>query len=432
LAADALITEVNKLPDDPNWLVAESRRVICWDEEITSNVNINNNQKALPLLVAPELNDMMSRCKLEGFQPPVIRVPMQLPVPLPSVDPKDTKKNKSKSKCMYPADPEGGRLGIAVLSKLGYSIQNICSEYDVISGTSFIKALTGDTTAANDTFYLQRFGYDNGDYNINNKNTSCVCVLHSPSHYRSQEDVGHAVERVLCGGAEAEHDPGSFEAASSLKICSKYRFLVMSEVDATNKEGVWCEMKSSATKNEMRQFLQPKTILQTAVNGSEYIVAGLLNKEKTQLQEVKWFPLTDQHSNNEKHDNTNAVDSSSSTKSASNCTSEETRSTVLRSAAVGVHVKTSFITQGKRLKLLLDRVLNNELLKNLESNSAREISKDSNDQISDSSSKRFSRSGVIKLTFDETKAPVMELVHSKSRIEVLPLGMEEICGKKEN
>lgn len=239
-------------------------------------------------------------------------------------------------------------------------MQQICSTYDVICGTSFIRALSGETKfTTKGTFYLQRFGVGS---------STALCVLYSPYCGYSQESAGHAVERALCG---AQHDPGSFYAASSLKICSKYRFLVTSEVDATSETGEWCEIKSSMN-HDIGNFLHTKNMLQTAVNGSEYIVACMLNKEMTHLQDVKWI-----HLHSEKSANTDAD------------------SSVIRIA------RSPLIHKGKRVKLILGRVLENELLK-----------------IDKIEKAIVNLGSVVKLTFDEDKAPVMAL--AKKKIEVLP------------
>ena len=117
-------------------------------------------------------------------------------------------------------------------------------------------------------------------------------------------------------------------------------------------------------------------MLQTAVNGSEYIVACMLNKEMTHLQEVKWI-----HLHSEKSANADAD------------------SSVIRIA------RSPLIHKGKCVKLTLGRVLENELLK-----------------IDKIEKAIVNLGSVVKLTFDENKAPVMAL--AKKKIEVLPSGID--------
>eukprot|EP00927_Polykrikos_kofoidii_P053533 TRINITY_DN48143_c0_g1_i1.p1 TRINITY_DN48143_c0_g1~~TRINITY_DN48143_c0_g1_i1.p1 ORF type:complete len:554 (-),score=53.86 TRINITY_DN48143_c0_g1_i1:41-1702(-) len=337
LAAQKLLDKVSLQPDDPDWLQIEFRQVFRWDDSSPMGM------KPLPLFQAPPLEDIIGRCHGD-FLAPMIRVPQQLPAALPRVDPKNDRINYLKARHMYPADAGSGRLGIAIMHKLGLSF----SDYDFVCGTSFIKGLAGVLNAARDTFYLQRFA------GTPESAKKTICVLHSPSGFHGQDDVGHAVERLLCG---AQHDSGSYEAATSLTIAGK-RFLVTSEVDATSEGGgTWCELKSSAKKRGT-QFLEPKVVLQTAINGSRFLVACHLNRDKSHLDEVEWIDMQDEGA------------------------SKDTG---------------SFIQMGKRARLLLGRIFTQ-------------------------GAQLLEQGVVVKMTYDDTKAPVFEIADDD--VQVLPRGME--------
>ena len=239
--------EVCGLSPDPFWLNIETRVVVQWDDR--SSVQS-------PWSKAPCLLDMMDRCEVRT--PPVARVP-KLPAPLPRVDQRLTKQNRAKGSHQYPADPGSGRLGIAIIQKLGLELKS----YDFVCGTSFIKALAGDSQRCGDSYYLQKF-----------KQT--VCVLHVPKHYFNQDDAGHAVERLLCGQA-----PREFIAATSLVVDGS-RFMVTSEVDASDQRGNLVEIKSSKHK----KLLSAEIALQIAVNGSKSLLFCELDESQSQVLET--------------------------------------------------------------------------------------------------------------------------------------------------
>ena len=241
--AQAILDDASLLTPDPNWLRIESRIVVRWDDD-PDTTSVQN----VPLLRAPPLADLVARCHVDNIIPPTVHEPQHLPALLPSMDPKMLRKNSMKGKQMYPFDAPSGRLGVAVLHKLGRSLE----EYDVLCGTAFIKALTGDTGAAKDVFYLQR-------------RASCptICVLHEANHFRSEDTEGHAVERLLCGNSAAT---GDFIATTTL-IIGATRFLVTSEIDAVNEKGELVEMKASNSKRG-REFVNSKVALQVRINGS--------------------------------------------------------------------------------------------------------------------------------------------------------------------
>lgn len=239
--------EVRAVSPDHCWLKIETRVVIQWDDSARVQMTWSK---------APCLIDMMDRCEVR--MPPVARVP-KLPAPLPCALKRLTKQNHAKGSHSYPADPGSGRLGIAIIQKLGLQLKT----YDFVCGTSFIKALAGDSRRCGDSYYLQKF-------------RETVCVLHVPKHYFNQNDAGHAVERLLCG----DQAPGHFIAATSLVVDGS-RFMVTSEVDASDRRGELQEIKSSKYKS-----VSAEIALQIAVNGSESLLLCELDKGQSHVVET--------------------------------------------------------------------------------------------------------------------------------------------------
>ena len=175
--------QVARLSADPNWLKIQSRVVVHWDD---------SHQKGVPthkLTKAPQLVEMLQRISI--WNPPVVKIP-QLPSPLPEVKAVSLKSNNLKGAHKYPAEPGSSRMCIAVATKLGMDL----TDYDFVCGTSFIRAMAGDSNYLKDTFYLQRL-------------QQTACVLHVPSRFHDQNQAGHAVERLLCGDAHSGA-PGSY------------------------------------------------------------------------------------------------------------------------------------------------------------------------------------------------------------------------------
>eukprot|EP00756_Hemistasia_phaeocysticola_P046774 Hpha_TRINITY_DN20599_c0_g1::TRINITY_DN20599_c0_g1_i1::g.30752::m.30752 len=247
-AVEAVEQEIRAQPGDSAWLKVESRFFFQWDDSLSG--------APLPVFKAPYLDDMIRRCTLENM-PPLLQVPSYFPVPVP---PLTGYRRRCKAQG-YPHVHRGGRLGIALAKKKGLAIES----YDVLCGTSFIKALSGIANTK-DTYYLQRFGTNR-----------TICVLHIPERYHNPNTVGHAVERLLCPSQTG----ASFEAATTLVIGGK-RFLVMSEVDAVDENGDVVELKSSSNKVG-KAFVCRKVALQVRINGSQYVVGCALDKGQTNL-----------------------------------------------------------------------------------------------------------------------------------------------------
>lgn len=321
----------------------EDRVIIRWDE------TPDPWARPKPLVEAPLLEEMMARCVL-GAKPPMVRMPkgtqrlgssivdLDSPAALPKLDPKARRENPLKGKHMWPFEPSS-RLGIAVILKMGRQLE----DFDVVCGTSLIRALSGDPSRTKDVFYLQRYG-------------STLCCVHVPRSFHTEDDAGHAVENLLCGAAGKGC---SFNAATTLRIGS-YRLLVTSEVDACDATGNLVELKSSGSK-QGHNFVTKQVALQVALNGSQYVLGCSLDPDKSQLLSYEWIASAD---------------------------------------GIRGH-KSSFISQGQRVRLLMERVMNHECLH--------------------MASSATDASEVMKLTFDDIKAPVIDA--AELNVSVLPRGL---------
>ncbi|CAE7213104.1 unnamed protein product [Symbiodinium natans] len=246
--------ELQSISPDRDWLQVESRLVVEWDDKAVAGPSI-------PITTAPELVDMMERCRLTR-KPPLAKIPV-LPAPLPRVDARQRKKNHAKGSHQYPAEPGSGRLGLAIMRKLGMDL----ASYDFVCGTSFIKALAGESNRLKDVYYLQQL-------------RETVFVLHVPRSYHNQADAGHAVERLLCSNGK-NTGVGMFVAATTLHVDGR-KFMVTSEVDASDEAGDLMEIKSS----KHARVVTPQAALQIAVNGSKSILCCSLNDEQTHLEDM--------------------------------------------------------------------------------------------------------------------------------------------------
>lgn len=329
LSAHALKEEASRVTPDFNWLLLEDRSICRWDE----CPDLNGTRS---MLQSPHVEDMLVRCHIDE-PPPLVRIPM-LPAPLPKVDPKLRKTNSAKGEHKWPFDPTS-RLGVAVILKRGL----LLDDYDVICGTSLIKALSGDTGRTKDTFYLQRY-------------RRTLCCLHVPQRFHSQDSAGHAVETLLCGSAGK---CSSFYASSTVRIGS-YRILVTSEVDARDASGDVLELKSSSKKKGL-EFVDNSVALQIALNGSQYVLGCSLDADQTQLIQTERISVSD---------------------------------------AIQAH-SNGFISQGQRVKLLLERVFNHACFERVVSSP--EVG------------------CVMQMTFDDVKAPVIG--PAPMGIDVLPHGI---------
>ena len=276
LAIKMLLVEVEAIEPDQDWLKVQSRMVIEWDSHWDAE------SKSIPRSKAPELSDMIARCKIDA-KPRVVCIPQALPVVLPATNPGTILENRRKGEHKYPETTDAGRFGVAAATKLGLPI----STFDVFCGTAFLKALAGDRHYFKDRFFLQRVG-------VSGSQGGPFCVLHIPYQYYSQDLPGFAVERLLCGEGK-----GSYKALTTLRI-GPHKLLVASEVDARNEEGHTVEIKSSSP--DFKDFVwedaikptkfsrqSEKVALQVGINGSKHVLACYLNRQKTHLDRVEWL-----------------------------------------------------------------------------------------------------------------------------------------------
>mmetsp|Transcript_125349 Transcript_125349/g.227370 ORF Transcript_125349/g.227370 Transcript_125349/m.227370 type:complete len:532 (+) Transcript_125349:69-1664(+) len=261
MAAESLQRQIQSISPDREWFHVEERWRCWWDDSISTS-----GQRSI--LKAPSMEELFERCHLDK-SPPLVQIPC-LPAQLPKRDPKQSKRDRSKAQHMWPFDPTSVRLGLAILRMQGLTFDGL----DLICGTSFIKALSGDSDRCRDTFYLQAL-------------RQTVCVLHVPASNHGQDDAGHAVENLLSGCACG----GCFYCSSMLRI-GHHRVLVTSEVDATNDRGDLVELKSSSKKRGM-EFTDTKCNLQIAINGSSYVLGCILDQGKTQLLQTEWISAAD-------------------------------------------------------------------------------------------------------------------------------------------
>jgi len=254
MAVELMQKQILRISPAREWLHVEDRWRCWWDDSISAS-----GQRSI--LKAPSMDELFERCHLDK-SPPVLRIP-GLPAQLPQRDPKQIKCDLGKGQHKWPFEPTA-RLGLAVLQMRGLALD----DFDIICGTSFIKALSGDSQRCKDTYYLQAL-------------RQTVCVLHVPARFHSQDESGHAVERLLCGCARG----GSFYCSSRLRI-GQYCVLVTSEVDASNDHGDLVELKSSSKKKGL-EFADTKCNLQIAINGSSYVLGCILDQDKTQLVQTE-------------------------------------------------------------------------------------------------------------------------------------------------
>jgi len=269
---------------------------------------------------------------LVGEKPPLIREP-GLPALLPKPNPSGRQQRALKAKHQFPYDVDSSRLGIAVLHMHGMTLDAL----DVICGTSLIKALSGDSGRCSDTYFLQRM-------------MGAVCCLHVPKRYYDQNDAGHAVEQLLCGSDSKR--PRSFFTSSRVRIGSR-SVLITSEVDGRDADGDVVEIKSSSSKSGP---LKEGVALQVACNGSQHVLCCTLDNDRSQVLKIEKKP----------------------------------------SIELLARHRRSFICNGQRVSLLLERICSHEYFE-------------------------VDSGHVIQLSFDDTKEPVLE--PAPANVTVLPLGL---------
>lgn len=259
-AVAELARSIQDFPPDGEWLRVCDRWTLRWNDTLADSATTSY------LTQAPPLEDMVRRITLDS-RPPLARIIMNaLPMALPGIDCSKRKQNRLKADHKYPADPGSCRLGFAFLQMRGL-LSGGASPFDVVCGTSFIKALTGDTKSCNENFYMARY-------------RDMAIVLHEPSGRHGQNDAGHAVERLLCGKPK-----GTYSAVSSLVIQQK-RLLVVSEIDASDAHHNIVELKSS-TINKGEAIVSDKIALQVLINGSAFVLACGLDKDGCKLESIE-------------------------------------------------------------------------------------------------------------------------------------------------
>lgn len=263
LAANALRHDISRQPACFEWLRVEQRWRTAWDE------SPRNSGESSGILEAPSFEEMCMRCLLDE-SPPLIRE-VGLPVFLPKAPHKSRKERVLKGKHRFPFEPSS-RLGVVVLLQRCLAPE----EFDVICGTSLIKALSGDSSRCADKYFLQKFG-------------GALCCLHVTTAFHDQDDAGHAVETLLCGSDCKK--PRSFFCSSQVRI-GNHRVLITSEVDARDSKNILVEIKSSGSKRGAA-IVNPSTALQVACNGSGHVLCCGLDVQKTQLLDVQTVPAAD-------------------------------------------------------------------------------------------------------------------------------------------
>ena len=162
--------------------------------------------RSLKVTVAPPMWDMVQRIQMA---PPLplkrgYDNPKALPAKLPQI-----RQNRSDGRARYPKEPTS-RLGLALLASLHPRIP--IGEYpDLVCGTSFMHALSGNPKYAKDTFYLEWYGPQ--------RNT--LVVVHHREKSWDTASVGHRVEAWLLG-----KNPSKSSHASSLLQIGQYKCLV--------------------------------------------------------------------------------------------------------------------------------------------------------------------------------------------------------------
>ena len=187
------------------------------------------------------------------------------------MDPKLRKGKATKAHPKYPAVVDSERLAFIIAKNKFVDLNKI----DLCCGTAFLKALA-EVAKKKDEFYLQNIG-------------KTTVVLHIPEHVRWQDNVGHVVERALCGDGDfgKENYRSTFPQATTASIDYKW-VLVLSELDASDENGKIIELRSSNSKIGIA-FIPPKVALQVLLNGSDYVFDCCLNKDKSHLNQLVWL-----------------------------------------------------------------------------------------------------------------------------------------------
>jgi len=282
--AQQLLREVHSVPGESDWLRVEARHIVGWDDTIFDNVIV-------PLEQSPPLDDLIRRCKF-GATPNCARVPTVVPAFLPAF--KESRAATLKARHDHPCAVAGVRLAVAatVASSESGSPQLAAdldaTRFDLICGTSFLKAISGDGHLTKHEYYLQRMRAGTGG--------GPLCVLHMPGAKHSDGTAGHAVERLLCGDGAS----GCCFALTSVCIpklgdAGVWRALVCSEVDAVDEHNRLVEIKSSEKKRGM-EFVCKKVALQVRVNGSQgvlgcHIQGGGEGQGRGKLTSVEWLSV---------------------------------------------------------------------------------------------------------------------------------------------
>jgi len=263
LAAEALERDVSRQPAIFEWIHVEQRWRSAWD------ASPPDSGKTADILEARAFEEMSMRCLLDE-SPPLIRE-VGLPAPLPRADPKGRTERILAARHLYPFEPSS-RLGVVVALQRGLQL----SRFDLICGTSLIKALSGDGKRCADTYFLQ-------------KCQGALCCLHVTSSFYGQDDAGHAVEKLFCG-ADTKR-PRMFVSSSKVRIGDRH-VLISSEVDARDENDELVEIKTSGSKRGA-SIITATVSLQLACNGSGQVLCCGLDADKTQVLDVEKVPVAE-------------------------------------------------------------------------------------------------------------------------------------------
>ena len=217
------------------------------------------------MTVAPNIDDMMSRISTDQ-KPPKVSIThetaTQTPVPieLPKWE------GPPVAKLQYPYEPSS-RLGLALLKKQNVDTKMI----HFCCGTSFIYALSGDSSYTKDTFYVD---FEN----------DMIVVLHIPKvKTHALDSAGHRCENLFAPNPMGLHT--SNHSANLLQI-GEHQVLVASEIDCcddpSNADNTLVEMKSSS-RGLGAMISGAKVAIQCGINGSKRVLCCHVDKSTTKV-----------------------------------------------------------------------------------------------------------------------------------------------------
>jgi hypothetical protein len=238
---------------DADWLVEQSIRYVSW------NGLSDKGGTTFPLTQAAPLEQSLRRVAINQT-PPLFEAPANMPVLLPPRKPRYTKERWPESAGAIP-------VAVAATVKAGESIDDV----DIICGTSFIRAMCGQSRDTSHKYYLQRRG-------------ETLLVQKNPNRKTNDmTDPGVLVEDCCC--KTAPHM--TYFSVSRFKV-GQYVLMTAAEVDGFSKEtNRPVELK---TKNKASQPSQ-RDLLQISINGSSHIAQFILSKDEKQLESLKMYSI---------------------------------------------------------------------------------------------------------------------------------------------